>query len=95
MDRHCVYAIKSAISGRIYIGQTDDIDRRISEQNKGRSISTRTESPWELVAGEYFENRSEARWCENQLKKSKGKRIKWFENNHIRAYASESSIFII
>ena len=60
---YCVYAIQSETTGRLYIGQTDLLQRRIEEHNKGRVKSTKHESPWKLVAIEYFEKRSDARWA--------------------------------
>jgi putative endonuclease len=59
--RYCVYAIQSETTGRVYNGQTDLLQRRIEEHNKGRVKSTKRERPWKVVAPEYFEKRSEAR----------------------------------
>jgi putative endonuclease len=74
-----VYAIKSSRTGRIYIGQTNDLDARLLEHNKGNVPSTRKECPWHAIKTEGFDTRSQARWHEYQLKSSRGRRLKWLE----------------
>jgi putative endonuclease len=81
--KYCVYAIQSETTGRLYIGQTDLLQRRIAEHNKGRVKSTKHEIPWKLVAIEYFEKRSYARWAETRFKKSKGSRLAWLAKNKV------------
>jgi len=36
-----VYAINSRVSSYIYVGMTDDVDRRFLEHNKGENRSTK------------------------------------------------------
>ena len=72
-----VYAIESKLSGRIYIGQTENLERRLLEHNSGKVPSTRMGQPWILLKTEEFATRAEARWAERQLKDSKGRRDKW------------------
>ena len=79
----CVYAIRSEVSSRIYIGQTDRLERRLEDHNKGRVKSTRQEMPWKLVATEFFIQRSGARWLESSLKRSRGKRLEWLDKNKL------------
>ena len=74
-----VYGIQSEFSGRIYIGQTDSLLRRIEEHNAGRVISTKDQRPWKILAVEKFKSRNDARWRENCLKKSRGQREKWID----------------
>ena len=81
--RYCVYAIQSEITGRVYIGQTDLLQRRLEEHNNDWVKSTKYESPWKLFAIEYFQERSEARWAETRLKRSKGRRSKWLTENKV------------
>jgi predicted GIY-YIG superfamily endonuclease len=78
-----VYGIKSKISGRIYIGQTRNLERRLKQHNCGGVLSTRNDYPWSLVAFKGYETRREARWLEFQLKKSRGRRLKWISENAI------------
>jgi len=81
--RYCVYAIQSEKTGRVYIGQTDLLQKRLGEHNKDRVKSTKQETPWKLVAREYFEDRSDARWAESSFKRSKGVRLRWLAKNEV------------
>jgi len=48
-----------------------------------RFIQQKTQRPWILVAYEEFPGRSQAMWKERELKKSKGKRLKWIKENKL------------
>ena len=76
-----VYGIKGHNSDRIYIGQTEDLEKRLKAHNSGLVPSTKMNRPWSLIAYETCETRRIARWREFQLKKSRGKRIKWIREN--------------
>ena len=84
-----VYAIRSSLTNRIYIGQSNNFKRRLSKHNKGIVRSTKKDIPWELIAVQTVKNRNEARWKERQMKNSKGVRGKWMIQY---AYGSESEI---
>ena len=72
-----VYAIQSRTCGRIYIGQSERVERRLQEHNAGQVPSTKCDRPWALLRFEEFTRRSEARWFERQLKQSRGRRLRW------------------
>lgn len=74
-----VYAIQSKTSGRIYIGQSECVERRLEEHNADRVASTKNDRPWTLLRFQDFTTRSEARWFERQLKQSRGRRLRWLE----------------
>jgi putative endonuclease len=78
-----VYAIKSLPTKQIYIGQTEDIEKRLKYHNSRYVKSTKEKKPWILLAMEGFEDRNKARWIENELKRSRGKRLKWIKENKI------------
>lgn len=78
-----VYAIKSDVSERIYIGHTDSVTRRIKEHNDGRVKTTKLDRPWKIVATELFDKRADARWFESSMKRSKGKREKWLRSKRV------------
>ncbi|WP_168432885.1 GIY-YIG nuclease family protein [Pontiella sulfatireligans] len=78
---YVVYAIESRTTGRVYVGQSQDFDKRLKLHNSGHVISTSQDGPWMLVAMECFETRDQARWCEKLLKKSRGRRLKWLEQH--------------
>ena len=73
---YIVYAIRST-NGRIYIGQTADVQTRLHQHNLGQVKSTEEHRPWEVVKIEEFMTREEARFFEWQLKKSRGRRLAW------------------
>ena len=72
-----VYAIKSLITNRVYIGHSNNWHRRLKEHNSGVVKSTKKDRPWELIAVQEFNSRNKARWKERQMKKSKGSKDKW------------------
>ena len=84
-----VYLIESLKNGRYYIGQTDDIDKRIKRHNQGRNISTKAYIPWKLKWWKEFETRSVAVKVETKIKRIK-KRIeieKYLRENDFRGVA--------
>lgn len=68
-----VYALKSISRNYIYVGMTNNLDRRIGEHNKGREKTTKPYSPFELIYSQKFSSRAEARVKEKQLKMGSGK----------------------
>lgn len=80
-----VYALQSVLKKRIYIGQTKDLNRRLQYHNNGAVKSTSKDKPWELIAFQKVESISEARWIERDLKRSRGKRIRWIEEKSLQA----------
>jgi putative endonuclease len=73
-----VYVIYSVKFNKIYIGQTSDLERRLSEHNNASlSIYTKKFIPWEVVYSENYNSRSEALIREKQLKSSRGRAFIW------------------
>ena len=72
---HFVYAIKSLIDNRIYVGITKNPGKRLIEHNKGRNKSTKGFIPWILIFQEEVETRLEARMKEKYYKSGCGKEI--------------------
>jgi putative endonuclease len=68
-----VYAIKSISRNYIYVGMTNDLDRRINQHNNGKSITTKAYKPFILLYSEIKESREEARNREKYLKSGIGK----------------------
>lgn len=68
-----VYAIYSLENNRIYVGQTENIEKRLKEHNSGQTRSTKPYIPWELFYQEHCENRADARLREIYLKHGIGK----------------------
>ena len=44
-----VYVLRNA-EGRIYVGQTSDLERRLEEHRNGMSRWTANRGPWTLIA---------------------------------------------
>lgn len=70
---YTVYAIKSQKDGRIYVGLTANLVRRLIDHNKGRVFSTKGFTPWVLIYTEKTNTRLEARIREKYLKSGSGK----------------------
>jgi len=68
-----VYAIKSNIRNYIYVGLTNNIERRITEHNKGENKTTKPYKPFKLIYSEECETREKAREREKYLKSGIGK----------------------
>jgi putative endonuclease len=49
-----VYILQSEMTGRFYIGSTEDLEIRLSEHLRGHSPATRGRRPWKLVHTEQF-----------------------------------------
>jgi putative endonuclease len=73
MSVYFVYAIRSLKDGRIYVGMTCDLERRIKEHNQGKTPSTKFYRPWKLLYNANCTNRIEARKEEKKLKSGFGK----------------------
>ena len=69
-----VYILQSETTHRFYIGCTEDVGARLSEHNRGQTVSTRGRGPWSIVYQEEFESLSQARRRERQLKAWKSHR---------------------
>jgi putative endonuclease len=68
-----VYAISSNSRKYIYVGITNNLDRRIDEHNKGYNKTTKAYRPFKLILAEEFTTRSAAREREKYLKGGSGK----------------------
>jgi putative endonuclease len=70
-----LYILQSQTSGKFYVGSTDDLDRRLSEHERGHTPSTRGRGPWKLVRKEPFASLIEARRRELEIKRWKSSRL--------------------
>ncbi len=67
------YAIKSKIKKYIYVGLTNNINRRFLQHNTGKEKTTKPYLPFDLIYTKEFESRVEARKHEKYLKSGSGK----------------------
>jgi putative endonuclease len=82
-DMFWVYVLVNRNAGKHYIGQTNDLTRRLSEHN-GQSenplrFTRKYAGKWELVYSEKYPTRSEAMKREKWLKSGIGR--KWIDEN--------------
>lgn len=70
-----VYAIKSKERDYIYVGMTQNIEKRVAQHQKGYEKTTKPYRPFELVLCETYPNRKTAREREKYLKTAAGKRF--------------------
>lgn len=75
-----VYLLKSLSDNKYYIGQTKDVDKRITEHNSGRIKSTKNRRPFKLIGFESYNKRNLARWREFNLKKNSNLRLKFIND---------------
>ncbi len=69
-----VYILQSKKDFTFYIGQTNDLDIRLSKHNDGFSKYSSSKIPWRLVYFEMFETRSEAIKREKEIKSKKSRK---------------------
>ncbi len=70
-----VYAIYSEDCDRIYVGLTNNLERRISEHKRGHTKSTKRFKKIRLIYAKVFEDYKSARQEEKRLKAGQGRRF--------------------
>lgn len=71
-DHFYVYVLKSQKDGKLYVGYTNNLKRRLSQHAKGEVISTKNRRPLRLIHYEYFINETDAKAREVFLKSGAG-----------------------
>lgn len=66
-----VYILESTVNNAYYIGQTNNLTRRLDAHNAGKNISTRRYRPWRIKYTREFSTRSEAVKFERHIKSLK------------------------
>jgi putative endonuclease len=72
-----VYLLKSLKDNNYYIGQTNDVPKRLARHNSGQVISTKARRPLKLIGYRSFDSRNEARWTEYKLKNHSDRKKKF------------------
>lgn len=75
-----VYLLKSLVDNKYYIGQTQDVVKRLARHNSGQVISTKSRRPFKLVGYQTYNTRNESRWTEYNLKNHSDKKKKFIES---------------
>jgi putative endonuclease len=68
-----VYVLRSAATGRRYVGSCEHVNERLRRHNAGQSKATRHGVPWQLIHSESFATRSEALRKERCFKTGRGR----------------------
>jgi putative endonuclease len=68
------YVLKSQKDGKLYIGSTGDLEKRIKAHNSGKVRSTKGRRPLILIYNESFLTKTEARKRENFFKSGVGRK---------------------
>ena len=71
--KYFVYILKSLNFEKAYVGMTNDLERRLSEHNSGKSIYTNKFKPWKIIYTEEYGTIEEARDKEKYYKTSAGR----------------------
>jgi len=70
-----VYVIKSISNNKIYIGHTDNLQKRLLEHNSGYSKATKHSCDWQVIHKEEYLDRSLAMKREKFLKTGDGRKV--------------------
>ena len=66
-----LYILRSQTTNRYYVGQTQDIDSRLTYHNANYSKSLKNRGPWQLVYREEYATRADAVRRKRQIKRWK------------------------
>jgi putative endonuclease len=78
MTGYYVYILFSPKLNKYYIGSTNNLQRRLSDHNRGKSTFTKPGIPWELKHFEEFESKTQA--CQREMEIKRRKDRKYIEN---------------
>jgi len=73
-NMYYVYVLQSLKDGKLYIGFTRNLEKRVNEHNKGYVPSTKPRTPLKLIFYEAYLNEKDAIRREDYFKSTKGKR---------------------
>ena len=68
-----LYILRSETSGKLYIGQTNNLTHRLLLHNSNQVTSTRNKGPWTIIYSKECLDRSEAMKYESKFKKWKNR----------------------
>lgn len=68
LGTYFVYLLKSRKDATYYIGQADNVVRRLNQHNSGQVSSTKSRLPWKLIGYEAYLSCSQSMWREHKLK---------------------------
>ncbi|MBI4973497.1 GIY-YIG nuclease family protein [Candidatus Roizmanbacteria bacterium] len=69
------YILQSEKDKKLYIGFTDNVEKRLEEHNEGINISTKSRAPFKLLYYEALPTKEEALRRENFYKSGRGHEV--------------------
>ena len=74
-----VYILESVTTGKLYVGQSQEPEKRLNDHNRGGSPYTKNKGPWKEIFLIPFQTRTEAIALERKLKswKNPGRIKSW------------------
>ena len=83
---YVVYILESQSKSRLYIGYTNNLERRLEEHNSNQTKSTRNKGPWKLLFAKKGLGKTEAQSLERKLKKWKNRKrvLAWIEREEAK-----------
>lgn len=69
-----VYVLKSKKDNQLYVGSTNNLEKRIKRHQRGLVSATRNRLPMELIFYEAYQDKFDALRREDYFKSTKGKR---------------------
>lgn len=66
---HYVYILKSEKDNKLYIGKTNDVERRLAEHNRGHTRSLKSRTPFILLETIQCDSEEQSRTLEKEYKK--------------------------
>jgi len=75
-----VYVLQSLHHDFRYTGMTQNLERRLSQHDRGSTSSTKFYAPFVIIHSEAFESSNEARTREKYLKSAAGRR--WIKEKY-------------
>jgi putative endonuclease len=70
-----IYILYSPEFKRTYVGQTNNLQNRLSYHNAGKVRSTKAYAPWVMIHTESYNTRSDAMNREKWFKSSQGRKL--------------------
>ena len=70
-----LYILQSTSSGRYYVGQSENVQERLSYHNAGYSKALKNRGPWQLIYTEPYATRAAAVRRERQIKSWKDRSL--------------------
>ncbi|NQT69782.1 MAG: GIY-YIG nuclease family protein [Desulfobacteraceae bacterium] len=80
------YILQSESTGKLYVGQTSDLEKRVlrhnSDESGARRYTHKQKGPWRLICSEEHSTCSEAMKRERFLKSGQGR--EWVKDNMLK-----------